>query len=468
MTIRNEQGVALILTLFLMLALSAISSSLMFLSQTEVASSVNYRLMSQARYGAESGIQSGVNYLLYAYAPPTTAGADPIAAYDTTVSPVTVNGQPVVLSANAAVASNYPVAAVRAAFAAAAPGTFAAGTQTTVAYGPWATLLSMKQIAVYGGGLQTLQTWQVTSDGTIAAGLRTAQVEVSAVLESQPVPAEMYGAFGTAGTCGALKFAGGASVDSYDSNALVGGNPVIEQSGGNVGTNGNLTESGGATVYGSLSTPRVGVGNCSNGNVDALTSSGGATVQGGVVQLPQAVNLPTPLAPNPLPPTGNVNINANTTYAPGSFGDLKVTAGAQLHLSAGTYNINSLSLSGGSQLVIDSGPVIINLAGVGENDALSFTGGSEIVNTSYDASQVQIQYAGTANIKLAGGASFSAMVYAPNAAASFSGNGHFYGSVVASTVTDTGGAQIHFDRNLAGKFFIAGNGMLSAFTWKKY
>jgi len=329
----------------------------------------------------------------------------------------------------------------------------------------------MKEIVAYGGVPQTVQTWQVTSTGTITTGTRTAQVEVSAVLESQSTPAEVYGAFGTAGTCGALKFAGGASVDSYDSAALVGGNPVISLSGGNVGTNGNLTESGGATINGTLSTPRVGVGSCSNGNVDALTSSGGATVAGGVVQLPQAVTLPNPLVPNPLPPTGNVTINANTTYAPSvdpGYGDLKVTGGSELHLTAGTYNINSLSLQGGSKLILDSGPVIINLAGVGETDVISFTGGSEIVNTTYDASNLQIQYAGTGNVKLAGGASFSAMVYAPNAAASFSGGGHFYGSVVAATVTDTGGAQIHFDRNLAGKFFTAGNAMMSAFTWKKY
>ena len=469
MKLRDETGVALLLTLFLTLALSAVGASLMFLSQTEVSSSVNYRLMSQARYGAESGIQSAINHLLYTYTPPTTAGADPIGAYDTTVSPVTFNGDPVVLSANAAIDSNYPVAAVQAAFAAAAAGTLAAGTMTTVAYGPYATLLSMKQINVYGGGLQTIQTWQVTSSGTIAAGVRTAEVEVSAVLESQSMPAEVYGAFGTSGGCGALKFAGGATVDSYDSSAaLVGGVPVISQSGGNVGTNGNMTGSGGATVYGTLSTPRVGVGNCSNGNVDALTSSGGASVTGGVVQLPQAVNLAAPAPPNPMPPTGLVNINGGvTTYAPGSYADLKVTGG-ELHLTAGTYVINSLSLAGAARLVIDSGPVIINLAGQDQNDVLSFTGSSEIVNATYDASQLQIQYAGTANIKLAGGASFAAMVYAPNAAASFSGGGNFYGSVVAATVEDTGGAAIHFDRSLAGKFFTAGNAMMSAFTWKKY
>jgi len=288
------------------------------------------------------------------------------------------------------------------------------------------------------------------------------------------MPADVYGAFGTSGTCGALKFAGGATVDSYKSSDLVGlpaGTvPVPVASGGNVGTNGNLTESGMATITGTLSTPRVGVGNCSNGNVDAVTSSGGATVQGGVVQLPQTVTLPLPTAPNPLPLTGNVIINADTTYPPSvdpGYRDLKVTGG-DLHFTAGTYTINSLSLSGTARLVIDSGPVIIKLAGQNENNVLDFGGQSTLVNTSYDASQVQFQYAGTGNINLRGGASFAAMVYAPNAAASFSGGTDFYGSVVASTLADTGGTSIHFDKSLQGKYFTAGNEMMSAFTWKKY
>ena len=493
MRIRNEQGIALVLSLFLMMALSAIAVSLMFLSQTETYSSLNYRLMSQTRYGAESGIQMTVNYLLNNYKAPATAGANPadlLANYDTAKSPVIClagcpnNGQPVVLSGNGAVASNYPVAAVQAAFSAAVQGTLPAGT-TTVTYAPSATLLSMQQVNTYGGGTTTIQTWQITSDGSIAVLGRTAQVEVTALLERQKAPAQMYAAFATSGGCGALQFAGGATVNSYDSAALVGGAPAIQHSGGNVGTNGNLNESGGATIEGSLSTPRVGVGNCSNGNVDALTSKAGATVLGGVVQLPQAVTLPTPVAPNPLPPTTNVTITSNTTYAPGSYGNINVSGNGQLHLSAGTYNLNRLTMQDTSRLVIDSGPVILNIAGQGETDdnnnnndnndnndddnaVLTFSSQAMVVNTSYDPSKLQIQYAGTKSIKLTGGSSFAAMVYAPNAAASFSGGSDFYGSVVAATVKDTGGAKIHYDSHLSKAFFTAGNPMMTSFSWKKY
>ena len=54
----NERGIAMIVALFMVLAMSVIGTSLMFVSQTETASSMNYRLMSQARYGAESGFTS--------------------------------------------------------------------------------------------------------------------------------------------------------------------------------------------------------------------------------------------------------------------------------------------------------------------------------------------------------------------------------------------------------------------------
>ena len=111
------------------------------------------------------------------------------------------------------------------------------------------------------------------------------------------MPASMYAAFGTNPGCGALKFKGTSAVDSYDSTALVGGVPDISKSDGNVGTNGNLTESGTADIYGTLSTPRIGVGACSDGNVDAYSSSGGAKLHGAILPLPQAVSLPTPNIP---------------------------------------------------------------------------------------------------------------------------------------------------------------------------
>ena len=460
---KNERGIALVLSLFLMTAMSVVGASLMFLSQTETYSSMNYTVMSQARYGAESGLQKTVNYLLNSYAPPTSTGVDALANYDMTKSPVTYNGEPVVLSANANKASNYPISAIQTAFAAAVQGTMHAG-MTTITYEPYATLITMQPVLTYGGNIQTLQTWQITSLGTIGSG-RTAQVEVVGMLESGKASTTMYAAFATSPNCGAQTYGGGATTDSY--GALdAGGLPIIDLFGGNVGTNGNLTGSGQAVIHGTLSTPRVGVGKCGSGNVTAEQSSGGASVEGGRIQLPQAIVLPPP--PIPSTPTGIVTYSSDTTLAPGSYADLKITGNATLTLSAGTYNVNSLDVASGSTIFIQSGPVIFNVAGVGVTEPVSFTGTSTVVNTSYDAANFLINYGGTGNIKLTGGTSYCAMIYAPDANVTFSGGNDFYGSVIGRTVKDTGGAHLHFQRNLEDKFFVVGNGMLSGFSWKKY
>ena len=81
---------------------------------------------------------------------------------------------------------------------------------------------------------------------------------------------------------------------------------------------------------------------------------------------------------------------------------------------------------------------------------------------------MQINYAGTGTIKIAGNGASAAVVYAPGAAVDFKGNGAFYGSVVADTLLDVGNGAIHYDRKLQRKLFTVGNYMLSTFTWAKY
>ena len=69
----DERGVALVMALLMVLAVSIITSSLLAVARTEAFSSLSYTSMSQVRYGAESGIHAAANHLLYGYAPPTAA-----------------------------------------------------------------------------------------------------------------------------------------------------------------------------------------------------------------------------------------------------------------------------------------------------------------------------------------------------------------------------------------------------------
>ena len=496
----SERGSALIVSLLLMMTLSMLGASFMFLAQTETASSISYRTMSQARYGAESGVHKAINHLLNTYAKPGTV-ADPLANYNLNVSPVTYNNQPVILSSNPAVPSNYPIAAVQTAFNNAVQGTLPAGL-TTVTYNASAKLMSMIPITTYAGQTTVVQTWLITADG-IVGGVHSANVEVTSTIEQQIVPAVSDAAFATGTACGALSFGGNEVIDSYDSTQLVAGAPVFSPSGGNVGTNGNMTLAGTATINGTLSTPRTGVGTCASGNVDALTQNGQAVVSGGLVKLPQTVVLETPPPPNPMPPTTNTTFTKNTacagaggcTSAPSPvtgydvatltggttpatalvLGNVKVSTDGILHLTGGAagttsyYNFNSLEVGSGAQIVVDGpGAVMLNIAGVSESTPINFNSGSTITNASMDASLLQLVYGGTGQIKLNGGAAAAMVVYAPNATASFQSNpGHFYGSIIASTISSNS-AQIHYDRNLASEFLTSGNFMLTAFTWKKY
>jgi len=184
--------------------------------------------------------------------------------------------------------------------------------------------------------------------------------------------------FATASTCGSITLSGGSTVDSFSSAQGYG--QSHQNTGGNVATNGNVTLNGSKTVvYGTDYTPSTVKGNCSSSSMTGLTLSGASQPTGGLAQLPNApVTYPAPPAPSPAPPTTSQNISGScpsgmsgctnngsksVALAPGSYGNVTISGGTTAHFSKGTYNINSLTLSGKSIFTVDSGPVVVNLAG---------------------------------------------------------------------------------------------------------
>jgi Tfp pilus assembly protein PilX len=494
---RSQQtGYALVLALLLVLVLSVMGTALMFLSQSETWSSMNYRMMSQARYGAESGLSVAADFIASKYTAPTAGGADSLGNYNTSVSPVTYNGQPVVLSSISG-ESNYPVGSVVSAFrdALTNPGNLVAGN-TTVNYNATATLLSMGTVNSYGNTL-TVQMWQITADGTID-GVRNSKEEVTAVMEQQVTPATVYAAFATANGCGAMAFSGGGVTDSYDSSLLtvtagVATPPAsFSTYGGNVGANGNLAENGSpTTIYGTFSSPDTGVGNCSGGNVTAWADNGNAQVAGGLVKLPQIVNFPAPLIPAPgtavesintgdistTPPTCGMTITPTSPSATG-YGDITLTGQGVLCLTPGVYNINSISDTGANTGVVilpyttgpltgQYGQVVLNVTGNGQTTPISLTGNG-LQNPTLNPADLQINYAGSGNVKIAGNSESALVVYAPNADVTLTGGSDFFGAVLGRTVTDAGGTAIHYDRNLSKNTYIVSNFMLDSFSWAKF
>ena len=412
----------------------------------------------------------------------------------------------------------YPITDVQDAYDAAAQGTLAVGNQT-LNYETTATLLGMRQVNVYAVGPKVVQRWEINSEGSIA-GVQNAAVEVSAVLDRTTAPVFSYAAFGISDACDppGLTFGGDSSTDSYDSSTTGCSGATIDtscgldpDSGGNIGTNGSMDVIGGSVeINGSLSTPRAGVGSCEENaaidNPDVLLGDDP------LIQLPQTLEFEDPAFPTPTPILTNQTLPNNSFTCPlipgcsprvpqqknkfnlapscvtgpcpaGSttYGNLSGGGGAdkEIHLSAGTYNINSLDLGAQLTVIIDSGPVILNIAGCATLNAdstdcatyldapLSTNGGS-FTNASMDSSDLQIRYAGTGELQMRGTSGLAAVVYAPNAHFETVGTTDFYGAVIANTVDLTGTANIHYDRALENFDLTLGNFILQAFTWKKF
>jgi hypothetical protein len=507
---KHEKGVALILTMILILVLSVMAVSMLFISQSETWSGMNYRMMTQARYGAEAGVHKAANFLQSAnYTAPTAAQI--AANFTTTGSPIVYSSAPAALSANSSLGSNnYPIASDRTGFAALS-GTLAAGN-TTVSYQPYAKLLAIQSFVGYPAATSAVvEKWEITSDGSIS-GVRNAQVRVSAIMERQKMPTFAYAAFATSATCGALDFGGGGTTDSYDSASLttVAGVATPPSSfstyGGNVGTNGNLNESGNkTTIGGTLSTPRSGTGTCTSGNITALSQNGNLEALS-ITELPQSVTYATPPAPTPAPPTTAMSISntadctgipscttsggkkptetyitaGSTSATATSLGSLTVQGSLHFVPPAGTaagspvyINLNSITTNGNPSITIDPIPgttppqyaqIILNVAPSGSIDLT----GSTLSNPTLVPADFQVLYGGTNQVKINGGTLTAMLLYAPNASFKLNGGGNLYGSVIAGTVADLGGGAIHYDRELQTEFYQLGSYMLSSFNWQKY
>jgi hypothetical protein len=247
-----------------------------------------------------------------------------------------------------------------------------------------------------------------------------------------------------------------------------------------------------------------------SGNCEVGGFSCRAEVGGSLVELPAAVIYPPPVVPGPSPRAEQSisSVDADTCMLLGLTADyctvstglntitlignnltlpsLSLSSQVNLVLTAGNptarYNINSISLSGGSTVGISatspSEGVILGIIGMNPNNSLiarpvDFTGGSYVGVTgcascsSFDASMLQMVYAGTGEINMTGNSGAAATFYAPNALFTLQGNADVYGSVLAKRVNITGNGNIHYDRRLRRDFYVAGHPMMGTFNWKR-
>jgi Tfp pilus assembly protein PilX len=534
---RSERGVALIIALISILVLSTLVAGTIFVTQTQIWTSYNYRLTTQSRYAAEAGVQRTMNWLASSsYTAPTVFTG----VYDLTKYPVqaTSNNQTVVLSALSGTSANYPTAAVQTAYNVALSSQSIPGIPNAT-FSTTATLLRMSAaggVSWLGSG-GVMQTWQITSVGSIA-GLRNASVQVVATYERTATPMFNYAIEATGTGCGSINFNGTTVTDSYDSSLGVYSGTNSSNSGGSVATNGNLKLASGSKVNGTVYVPNTIVGACPDG----ITKSGtGAYTSASALSGTLNPPLPWGCAATPCNPPGTLVTTAQDvstsclsisgctkngttsltdggsvktanvfTLVPGSYGNVKIDSADVVHVSAGTYNINSLNFAQDGQVVVDSGPVVFNLvgncasgcpsesglpsgyssteviygAGYAGMNACAPSGGTGVTanpnvygsttcgssKTAFSgiAGNLQVVYGGTDTIRL-GGMPNAAVVYAPKAGYYTPGAPvGLYGSAVIKNFEDDSSSPFHYDRALQNSVMQVSNFIPIGFSWSKF
>ncbi len=478
------------IVMFALLVLTTLAAAIIYTTQTEVQTTGNYKLVTQARYVAEAGVQSTLDWLGNSYAAPSSFGS-----YNTTKSPVQYTNNPVILSAMAGTNSNYPDATVQTAFNTALNAQSVPGIPGG-SYSTYATLQRMTGATsiswLAGGGSGLPQTWQITSVGSIS-GIRTVNVQLQATYERVGTPVFNYGIAGTGTSCPDVTLTGG-TVDAWNSNGGGTYAGTHQNSGGDVSTNGNVTLSGGSSrIYGTIyNSSNINVGSCS---ANGITNNVGGTPWNGL-QLISPISYNDPAVPSPMTPNTNINANSNkcwgavpagctviagpaVTIAPGTYGNL--TSNSDLHLTAGTYYFNSRHLNRGS-VTLDSYPVVINLGGNGvsaggtlftSNSSTTINDGNlpanlQIVSACCKTGSPPVQMANPPVIQMNSSSSMYAVVYAPNAYVHITGSSHFLGAAVGQLLKSDSSGGYSYDLALKASLQQMGSFVPVSFSWNKY
>jgi hypothetical protein len=253
--------------------------------------------------------------------------------------------------------------------------------------------------------------------------------------------------------------------NSYDSTQ----NPkpkTFQNTGADVGTNGTAGLNGNVNIGGNLnawSTPGnsgtvvTGGNNVTiNGNVDANGGVSGLSsqnVSGTITQNDNHAQQQFPAAPTA--PSNAVDL-----------GTISLSGNRTMTLTAGSYIVSSISITGNGQLMIDSsnGPVNIYVQGGGSAAGINI-GGNGIMNGATPAN-LRIWYGGTGDTHIAGNGSFTGVIYAPNSNVSINGNGQEFGAVVGNSVNFNGNGTFHYDRSLSTNQQLMWNPPLTVTTYQ--
>jgi hypothetical protein len=241
---------------------------------------------------------------------------------------------------------------------------------------------------------------------------------------------------------------GAGPIDSYNSN---GSYPATKSSLANVVSNGTITMTGSAKVWGNVRSTRAGVvmsgasqvtGNATAGTT--VSKSGSAIVGGTTTNNALAPVMVLPAASVCGPPYSSSSGISGTYSYNASTGDLTLSGVNIATLANGTYCFHNVTMTNSAQLKVN-GPVTIKLTGT-----LNPGGASVLNNTTLIPSNLRIlsSYTGSNGVIFTNSASAYLMVYAPGTNVTISGAAPLFGTVVGKTLTVSNSGMLHYDVRL--------------------
>ena len=204
--------------------------------------------------------------------------------------------------------------------------------------------------------------------------------------------------------------------------------------------------------------------------VDAeVLESGSPYILGDTYPRTQEVDLPDPsLAGFVDAVANNQNASISSGYNASQM-SLRLNGSQNVTLNGGTYFFTDVTVTGQARITV-SGPVVIYVTG--EFDL----GGGGIINAAGPPSNILLYAhpyplpAGNAptrqEVRIHGGAEFSAAVYAPEVDVYMAGGIEYFGSVVGGRITTGGGFLFHYDEAL-GDLGGGGKVMLERLYWRE-
>lgn len=201
---------------------------------------------------------------------------------------------------------------------------------------------------------------------------------------------------------------------------------------GTIASNGNITLTGSANVY----------GNAHPGPGKTVTTSGSASVSGSKTPLTKAMSYPAESAG--VYATTNDNWRIPGAYMSEEGRDFSMGSSQTLTLPGGRYYLDDVTLSS-SAILTFSGPATLYLTG-------NFIMESSVRASGDAPGNVRIVMVGTeGRVELRSSATLYADIYGPGSPFKMTSSAQLYGSVIAKSVTMDSSSKLYFDESLTIK-----------------